>query len=761
MAEPNELKAFEDLYQELQKPADKTAEYTAFLQALGKVNKKMSTLYQKDKYGRIPLVTEADKNELLQLHEDLGLAAEKAVKKSKNMGEATLDTVKKLNGLNNAYHSAMRNYSPSERKALHTIHEEMRTPVIDTRDTQLKATLGGALSKRQPLTFLDPKGNTVSGVFIPEKKETGLQDILDAVNRGAKNAPTKTGKDIFKGMMAHFRKVHEDDGDESLYRDIEMMGRMAVPGTDPPEFTTESVSNYINQQFLNGGMFGRSVQSEIGWPVISDLTETLKNKYQSAMINLGEAKIEEGSRVDTRNAAMSSVAELLGVPNVIARSKPMQIIDANGNKVNGTFMTEAEGMDPSNLPPEAGKISLNSAKGTDGKAFKDIADLQVLDFLCGNVDRHSNNFFMKFDKKGKLVGIQGIDNDCSFGERIPEKGEGYNRMVGLKHLRVMSESMYNKIKDLTDEQLKFALRGYGLSEKELNAATKRLGLLKAMAKRDVAHYANEKKKVPKSGRLLIVPDNQFKKMKLEDLVSYKKGYMNGQPVELESNLFGFVKDNLNEFKDMQREQEAERVANNKEREILKSEIAIGSDNRANPGTIEKNADQAEKLSKEMDKRTNPWKLFWKSSPAYEKMEKATKDYYTYQRKLKERLKLAQDPAYTGKAKNAAKHNFDWEAVVSKEDLEKMRDLAQKMYDASNAYCEGKAGLDLEKASPYQKSRLEIGKMNREFAKKAMQPITEKEQKTLSENEALAKENEARTKGNKKEAEDLKKGGPGA
>ena len=36
------------------------------------------------------------------------------------------------------------------------------------------------------------------------------------------------------------------------------------------------------------------------------------------------------------------------------------VIDANGNKVNGTFMTAAEGMDPDHLPPEAEKIMLDA-----------------------------------------------------------------------------------------------------------------------------------------------------------------------------------------------------------------------------------------------------------------------------------------------------------------------------------------------------------------------------------------------------------------
>ena len=76
MADPNELKAFQDIYDELSKPALKTPEYWTFLNKLNQVNEKMSALYQKDNYGRIPLVTEADKEELVRLHEELGLEAE-------------------------------------------------------------------------------------------------------------------------------------------------------------------------------------------------------------------------------------------------------------------------------------------------------------------------------------------------------------------------------------------------------------------------------------------------------------------------------------------------------------------------------------------------------------------------------------------------------------------------------------------------------------------------------------------------------------
>ena len=45
---------------------------------------------------------------------------------------------------------------------------------------------------------------------------------------------------------------------------------------------------------------------------------------------------------------------------------------------------------------------------------KDIANLQILDWLCGNPDRHFHNIFYKFDEAGNVTGVVGIDNDLSF-----------------------------------------------------------------------------------------------------------------------------------------------------------------------------------------------------------------------------------------------------------------------------------------------------------------------------------------------------------
>lgn len=55
--------------------------------------------------------------------------------------------------------------------------------------------------------------------------------------------------------------------------------------------------------------------------------------------------------------------------------------------------------------------------------FKQIADLQALDFLCGNVDRHDGNFSFQIskDRPPRVLGIKGFDNDTSFGDLIPTR----------------------------------------------------------------------------------------------------------------------------------------------------------------------------------------------------------------------------------------------------------------------------------------------------------------------------------------------------
>lgn len=135
-----------------------------------------------------------------------------------------------------------------------------------------------------------------------------------------------------------------------------------------------------------------------------------------------------------------------------------------------------------------------------------------------------------------------------------------------------------------------------------------------------------------------------------------------------------------------------------------------------------------------------------------------KNYKDYQKKLIERLELAQDPNYTGKKKNADR-NFNREAVITQEDMDKLKVLGRKVHDTADKYLKGKKDKPYNEMSPYEQKRYDIGLMSKEFGAQAKKELSVEELKTVAENEKLAKEGEERTAGNKKEAADRKNGGP--
>jgi hypothetical protein len=72
----------------------------------------------------------------------------------------------------------------------------------------------------------------------------------------------------------------------------------------------------------------------------SDQAKNLGKHFNSALLGM-----EKAARIDNRNTAMSSVAKLLGQPNLVAKSVNMKFMDENGNVQEGTFMDVADGID--------------------------------------------------------------------------------------------------------------------------------------------------------------------------------------------------------------------------------------------------------------------------------------------------------------------------------------------------------------------------------------------------------------------------------
>ena len=191
-------------------------------------------------------------------------------------------------------------------------------------------------------------------------------------------------------------------------------------------------------------------------------------------INNSEIGMTDKARIDTKNAGMSIVAELLGCPNVICRAQPMKIRDAKGNLIEGTFMQMAKGVDPNRPTREGQNASKSSLNHTDGRGLESIADLQVIDYICGNVDRHGGNLFYQFDEKGKFIGDQGIDNDSSFGTKVPQLSkDAVRRLPVAPNMGAISKKTADIIMNTSPAELAFTLRGT-IDEPSIQACCDRL-----------------------------------------------------------------------------------------------------------------------------------------------------------------------------------------------------------------------------------------------------------------------------------------------
>lgn len=116
---------------------------------------------------------------------------------------------------------------------------------------------------------------------------------------------------------------------------------------------------------------------------------------------------------------------------------------------------------------------------------------------------------------------------ASFGKASNVK-KSKNRMTGLENMRVVSLSMAKKICTMTPSQLKFTLRGYNLSEKEVHCACERLGDLQKAIQKGLKHYKGRGIKEGQMGNIdpgviRVVADDDFGKLKMADLIAVKKG----------------------------------------------------------------------------------------------------------------------------------------------------------------------------------------------------------------------------------------------
>ena len=705
MPDPNELQQFHELTEEIKAMGQESPEYKTFAAAISATDEKLSALNRKVN-GSYPVVTDRDQRVLAGAHAAISQAGEQLL--AKDVGEELKQKVLKLMDVAAKNARMLKAYKPDkERKTLPRLLEDAQAVTLDTRGAELYDTLSGAQSSRQPISYLDDQGNKVTGVFTPKKITTywdDAQNVFESEANDESNHLSQQAKDMLKNFLANCREnipaiVRQNRKKEGAKKDPD--GRREEDLTTIISGVLDPEELKVRPDFLENAfriaypqLNGQDLNRIFGKGMMQRLARKFDEVTNPISIQVDNAKIPEGSRTDNRSAAMYSAAELLGVPHLVAKAVPMKLIGNDGQTVEGTFMKKAKGYDPDNLPDDALFITGDSLKGTNGQGFKDLADLQVLDYICGNVDRHGSNMFYIFDRNGKFCGVQGIDNDCAFG-LLPATVNNVNQMTIPKNMKVISRSMYDKVMGLSPAELRFALRGYGLSEAELNAAVVR-----------TQHLRSELKK----GTIEIVEDKNFKNIDKQQLDRLMVRDKRGKSQNLFSRAAGIIK-NLAGY----------RASQNRRYQDLEEMTAIGEENRALPGSQTREITISDNILAQMRLVTNTgwWHLHKGTSPQFEAMRKSVKDYMDYQQNIRDRINNAN-------AKNR-KNDPDApvDAVVTEEELRVMAQLRKEMKEKADVYLQGKQN---SKYNSYTNKRKDIARIVSEYGSRG-ETVSEAELQT--------------------------------
>ena len=368
--------------------------------------------------------------------------------------------------------NVLKSFNPQNPISLSEVLEKSRTHRIVLDSSKLK-TVGGALSSRSPIRTNDGRKGFFTPITIYNQDEKWAEKIKDYEETfGSISDECKDKLNLLKsdeklqiGVSRYIWKttVTKEEKDKSEIK--ERVTKLACElGMGKSEDEVKAL--FDDKPGLYDSMidFMNSVISIA--------------RKQRVMAVSG---IKKGDNISIRNCAMTDVAQMLGCPHLLANSTEMTV-EIDGQEIKGVFMETAKGTDTHRLKENDLIFKAKESSFNSISSVQQILDLQVLDYICGNTDRHSANMCYQFQKNSsgevRFVGVQGIDNDCAFGRLNPPEGESVMKMVKPEKMQYMTKSMAMTLKGLKREALEMKLAQYNFSKEEMEALWDRVKTLK-------------------------------------------------------------------------------------------------------------------------------------------------------------------------------------------------------------------------------------------------------------------------------------------
>ncbi len=352
---------------------------------------------------------------------------------------------------------AIRKFQAQGKTLADLVDVERNQKVVDITEKE-KTIHGAGASKRIRFEY---EGK--DGFFTPDDKKeigkyVGVSDLQnDKIQKLNKEFSTKN-KQMWDKMVAA-NITYENIGAYDSRN----------PGINENKTLSECIKNLKN--LVPAGTMEQFTEKE--------LNEIIKYQREMSKINLISdvefyAEISDFNKMSKRNTATSRVADMLGMEDKVAKSTNIKVVD-KGVEMEGSFMETAKGIDSRSKDGRNKLLSKGEIDLTAGSLQRDLNRMQVLDMVCGQVDRHGGNFFYQVSErpvngKYQITGIQGIDNDMSFGNM--NLGVWKKQLPSISQLTLIDDEMLTSLNEFTPDKIKFTL-GEMLNEDEINAVISR------------------------------------------------------------------------------------------------------------------------------------------------------------------------------------------------------------------------------------------------------------------------------------------------
>ena len=474
--------------------------YEKMLESLNQLAEITEEYYWKNEEGKMPALKKED---ITKIHH-----AYKEVLKNCNRMLTIPELVNELSMLLSRDEAALDVVSPDKNMTLTEILESGRAVTVDIGN-QSVSTTGNQMSSRIPLQ-IEGNDNTVKKGFFTK---SSFADPL--INRDRIVADFKEKypdmSEIFDYMETCDRQTF---GAATMGRAESSAAIIADP--DKAKKAAYSVWQKSLRMVNVPDSVANKYKEHPQYPkMMMELTYEMEKQQSLYMLYIEDNSslyTDADANIDKRNAAMSAVTSLVGKPNLLAKSETM-ILMQNGKAVSGTFMENAVGKDAFHLSEDDPMREYDGDVYDNHEVFADIAAMQALDYICGNIDRHEGNMFYQFgdvNGKTKLIGITGIDNDLSFGltPATTKKNVG-NVWIQPEQFGVLDAATAQRILAIEKSTLQSTLSGYRLSLKEINAAWERTAHLQGKIMEGLEHFKNKKPGEIEPGFLRIVPADEW------------------------------------------------------------------------------------------------------------------------------------------------------------------------------------------------------------------------------------------------------------